>query len=106
MGMNAGLPYRSTNRVVRFEQDRAIAWETVGEVRGHRVVGGQVWAYEILHDPLALHDPGRCLVRHTYDWGAATGAPLLQRIGFPRRARPSMVATLDRLAGLLAHTAA
>lgn len=40
-----GLPYRMTNRVVEFEEDRLIAWKHVGS---HR------WRYE-----LEKVDPGR-----------------------------------------------
>lgn len=98
MNMRAGMPYRSTSRVVAFQQDREIAWETVGEVRGRKVVGGQIWRFEIIPDPLAPHDAGRCLVRHSYNWGATSGAPVISALGFPRRARVSMSESLERLA--------
>src|SRR5436309_2280111 len=38
MEMRLGLPYRVTNRVVEFEQDRLIAWRHLG---GHR------WRWEL-----------------------------------------------------------
>ncbi|MFE1174719.1 SRPBCC family protein [Streptomyces sp. NPDC058773] len=48
MGMaQGGIAYRSVNVVVEYEKDRLIAWETWGEVRGRRLIGGQRWRHEL-----------------------------------------------------------
>jgi hypothetical protein len=38
------LPYRTTNTVIEFEQDRRIAWQTT--MLGG-LVGGRIWRYEL-----------------------------------------------------------
>ncbi len=48
MGMRQyGRGYRSLSRVVEFEQDRRIAWESMGTWRGHKIVGGQRWRWTL-----------------------------------------------------------
>ena len=89
-----GLRYVSASYIVELEPDRVVAWESFGEVRGRRVVGGQRWRYELA----ALPD-GTTDVTHSFLWGHAR-APLLT-VGlwnYPRRAQVSMTATLDILA--------
>lgn len=89
--------YRSLNRVVEFDDEHVIAWETVGLYRKRRFVGGQRWRYELV--PLSEEDGHpSTLVLHSYDWGAALAAPVLGLLGYPRRAAPSMAGTLQRLA--------
>lgn len=105
MGMQQGpARYRSVNIVVEADPGRAIAWQTVGEWRGRRFVGGQVWRYDLR--PYAPDDddaPGELnsatVVRHTFDWSAA----LLPRVTielprFPQRWARSMPLSLERLA--------
>lgn len=93
MGMRVqGLQYRSVNTVVEFEPDRRIAWQTYGEVGGHRIVGGQIWRYE-----LERHDDGT-LVRHTYDWSTAMAARFtIELPGFPERFERTGPLSLERL---------
>lgn len=84
-GMNmrmAGVPYRMTNRVVEFEEDRLIAWKPAGS---HR------WRYE-----LEELDPGRTQVTETFDytWGN-TFFYILS--GAPARNARAIDATLERL---------
>lgn len=96
----AGIAYRSVNVVVEYEVDRLIAWETWGEFRGRRLVGGQRWRYE-LHQPPAADDSGPALTRvtHTYDWSRARFPRLVIELpGYPRRMGPAMTTTLARLA--------
>ncbi|MEK2477502.1 MULTISPECIES: SRPBCC family protein [Streptomyces] len=96
----AGLAYRSVNVVVEYAPDRLIAWETWGEFRGRRLVGGQRWRFA-LHE-LSAGDgsrPARTRVTHTYDWSRARLSRLtIELPGYPRRMVPAMVTTLDRLA--------
>lgn len=100
MAMHQGpARYRSLNRIVEFEQDRVISWATVGEYRGRRFIGGQIWRYQLVpQEPAEGDDLVSTLVLHCYDWGAAKAAPLINLLGYPRRAAPSMTATLQRLA--------
>ena len=94
MGMNQkGVPYRSTNEVVEFEEGKLVAWATYGQVAGVRAVGGQIWRYEL--SPVG----DGTLVRHTYDWSRARAPRVTVELGgFPERAGRAMAATLERLA--------
>lgn len=77
-----GLPYRMTNRVVEFEEDRLIAWKHVGS---HR------WRYE-----LEEVDPGRTLVTETFDY--TRGQTLFYVLsGAPARNARGIEETLVRL---------
>lgn len=89
--------YRSLNRVVEFDDGRALTWETVGLYRRRRFIGGQRWRFALV--PLAEQDGHpSTLVLHSYDWGAALGAPALGLLGYPRRSAAAMTGTLQRLA--------
>ena len=96
MGMAmSGFPYRTTNHVVEYAPDRLIAWETIGEIFGKVVFGGQRWRYE-------LEPQGEdTLVRETYDWGASKAANLIGRGSTPDHMEKAMTATLERLAALV-----
>ena len=84
MDMKIGAPYKITNTVVEFEQDRLIAWR---HFNGHR------WRWQL--EPL---DDGRTQVTETFDWSTAA-VPLLITISrFPRNNRRGIEKTLDRLA--------
>jgi uncharacterized protein YndB with AHSA1/START domain len=87
MGMRWGIPYRTANTVVEYEQDRRIAWCHYGK---HR------WRYEL--EPQA---DGRTLVRETFDWSTAVIPKVIELIGAPARNRPAMVKTLERLAAVV-----
>ncbi|BDH15562.1 SRPBCC family protein [Streptomyces hygroscopicus] len=114
MGMAQGrIAYRSVNVVVEYEKDRLIAWETWGEFRGRRLVGGQRWRYELT--PVDGPDDadgtdgtvgmdgtgsaGTTRVTHTYDWSRARLPRLVVELpGFPKRMGPAMATSLERLA--------
>ncbi|AZS73655.1 hypothetical protein DDE74_24285 [Streptomyces lydicus] len=105
MGMAQGrIAYRSVNVVVEYEKDRLIAWETWGEFRGRRLVGGQRWRYELT--PVdgtdgtdGIEGGGTTRVTHTYDWSRARLPRLIVELpGYPRRMGPAMTTTLERLA--------
>lgn len=84
MAMRIGAAYQITNKVVEFDEGRLIAWRHFG---GHR------WRYELT--PV----DGGTLVREQWDTSRMNGPArrLLQLLGFPRRNRKSMAATLVRL---------
>ncbi|NNG36351.1 SRPBCC family protein [Nakamurella aerolata] len=89
--------YRSVNEVIELDPDKSIAWRTLGRWRGRRVIGGQVWRYQLV--PTEDPDGRRAtLVIHSYDWGAAMAAPVLALLGYPRRMGRSMAVSLQRLA--------
>ena len=84
MDMRIGLPYRISNEVVEYEENRRIAWAHFGK---HR------WRYE-----LEPQGDGRTLVRETFDWSTAAIPKFVELIGAPARNRPAMEKTLERLA--------
>lgn len=83
MDMRIGVPYRITNRVVEFEQDRLIAWRHAG---GHR------WRWE-----LTPVDAETTEVTETFDWSTAPAGFLYPALGFIERNRKGIAATLARL---------
>ena len=88
MDMRIGLPYRVTNEVVEFVENRRIAWRNT--------LGGQTWRYEL--EPA----DGGTRVTETFDWSTARAPLVLELTGFPQRNRKGMEATLERLAGSVA----
>ena len=79
-----GLPYKISNRVVEFEEDRLIAWRHFG---GHR------WRYRL--EPVA----GGTRVTESFDYtrhGAISSA-VITGLRFPQRNRHGITATLARL---------
>lgn len=94
MGMTHKISYTSSNRVVEFEEGRRIAWQT-GLFRGERrIVGGQIWRYE-----LTDRGDGSTLVRETFDLTHARPAGLLNRL-VSAPTETNMRQTLARLASL------
>jgi len=86
--MRIGLPYRVTNTVVEFEEDRQIAWR---HFTGHR------WRYV-----LSPADGGT-LVREEWDASRLSWPVqlVLKLMGFPERNRRGMEETLRRLEAAL-----
>ncbi|PRB70366.1 SRPBCC family protein [Arthrobacter sp. MYb213] len=83
MQMRLGVPYRISNTVVEFEQDRQIAWRHFSR---HR------WRYE-----LEAVGSGT-LVSETWDASRLRHKWLLRLMGFTRSTGPNMERTLERLA--------
>lgn len=83
MQMRLGVPYRISNTVVEFEQDRQIAWR---HFSGHR------WRYE-----LEAVGSGT-LVSETWDASRVRHKWVLRLMGFTRSTGPNMERTLERLA--------
>lgn len=92
MSMNqAKVRYRSINEVTVFEPDRAIAWETGGDL-GPLHIGGHWWRYDL--EPQA---DGSTRVVHTYEWGRSRQARGLKLLKYPERMGAAMGRTLERL---------
>lgn len=89
MSMRMGVPYRMTNKVVEFEQDRLIAWCHPGK---HR------WRYEL--EPA---DGGGTTVTETFDWSTAIFPPAIEWMKYPTRHVPNMEKTLEKLEAFLAN---
>ena len=47
MGMKMVMRYSTVNRVVEFEDDRRIAWQTGPTGAWGRVLAGRIWRYEL-----------------------------------------------------------
>ena len=85
MQMRLGVPYRISNTVVEYEQDRVIAWR---HFSGHR------WRYE-----LEPHDSGTT-VSETWDASRLRHKWMIRLLGFTRTTGQNMERTLERLAAL------
>jgi hypothetical protein len=92
MAMRWGLPYRTTNTVVEFEQDRLIAWQTT--MLGG-LVGGRIWRYEL------SPTDGGTLVRETWDISRDRQRAWLKASGMAKQTAQGMRKTLERIAELL-----
>jgi uncharacterized protein YndB with AHSA1/START domain len=94
MGMRIGLPYKMTNTVVEYEENRRIAWQPrpayplIG-----LLVGGRIWRYEL--EPVE----GGTLVRESWDISQENVKRKLE----PLRGmtRTNMAKTLERLERLV-----
>jgi uncharacterized protein YndB with AHSA1/START domain len=85
MDMRIGMPYRITNEVVEFEEDRRIGW---------RHWARNVWRYEL--EPV----DGGTRVRETFDYTNGRGQLFLRLTATPRKNRQAIEKTLERLAEL------
>ncbi|MGJ3402346.1 polyketide cyclase / dehydrase and lipid transport [Glutamicibacter sp. Je.9.36] len=83
MQMRLGIPYRISNTVVKFEQDRQIAWR---HISAHR------WRYEL--EAIGVGT----MVSETWDASRVRLQWLLRLMSFTRSTGPNMERTLDRLA--------
>ncbi|MFZ9291113.1 MAG: SRPBCC family protein [Ilumatobacteraceae bacterium] len=86
MAMRWGLPYRTSNTVIEFEEGRRIAWWHFAH---------NAWRYVL--EPR----DGGTLVTEQFDWTRSRSSLLLRRTDLLRRNEAAMRATLDRIAGLL-----
>ncbi len=87
MNMRIGLPYRITNTVVEFEENRLIAW---------RHFGGHIWRYELR--PV----DGGTEVTETFDGSKSRAPLLLVLMGVGKKHPRSIEQTLERLAEAVA----
>ncbi|MDA3041320.1 MAG: SRPBCC family protein [Actinomycetota bacterium] len=80
-----GLPYRITNVVVEFEENRRIAW---------RHFGRHIWRYVL--EPTGPGD-NDTLVTESFDWGSSVVPRLYELVGYPSAHEVNMAKTLQRL---------
>jgi len=84
MDMRMGVPYRITNEVVEFEENRRIAW---------RHFGHHIWRYEL--EPVE----GGTRVTESFEWGTARfPAKCYEIVGYPEKHAVNIERTLQRLA--------
>ena len=87
MSMRLVVPYRITNTVVEFEQDKLIAW---------RHFGGHIWRYRLQ----ALQREGSANateVTECFDYSTARSVRLIHLIDAPVRNLIAIEKTLERL---------
>jgi hypothetical protein len=101
MGMKLGVRYSTVNKVVEFEENRRIAWQTGPEGFAGHLMGGRIWRYELDSAPEGT------LVRESWD---ITPDPMrvLLKVGdiYSNKTKRDMERTLDRLAELMARGSA
>jgi uncharacterized protein YndB with AHSA1/START domain len=90
------MPYSTVNRVVEFEMNRRIAWQTGPTGFMERLIAGRIWRYEL--DP----DDGGTLVRESWDITPDHQRVLL-KLGdiYSGKTRRDMERTLERLSELV-----
>ena len=93
MSMRIGIPYRITNTVVEFEQDRLVAWSHPGK---HR------WRWEF--EPVG--DGSSTLVTETFDWSPSPIARGIELLRYPERHLANIERSLERLDAYVTNRAA
>ena len=96
------LPYTTNSKVIEFEPDRRIAWQstTLGGL-----VGGRIWRYELT--PVGAEGSATSgtedgtLVCETWDVSKDRQRPMLKMGSMPRQTEDGMRATLARIAALV-----
>jgi hypothetical protein len=93
------MPYSTVNRVVEFEADRRIAWQTGPTGAMEKFIAGRIWRYE-----LDWVDGGT-LVRESWDI-TPDHQRLLLKLGdiYSSKTRRDMERTLERLSDLVTAT--
>ena len=92
MSMKMGMRYTTTNRVVEFDPDQRIAWQTGPTGSMGRYVAGRIWRYEL--KPVQ----GGTLVRESWDITPDHQRILLKLGGiWSGKTRRDMERTLARL---------
>jgi uncharacterized protein YndB with AHSA1/START domain len=91
------FPYATVNRVVEFEPNRCIAWQTGPTGAMERFVAGRIWRYEL--EPVE----GGTLVSESWDITPDHQRALL-KLGdiYSKKTRRDMERTLERLSHLVA----
>lgn len=87
MNMRIGVPYKMTNTVVEYEENRRIAW---------RHFGGHIWRYIL--EPT---DAGTT-VTEQFDWNTAKSPLMMKLMKAPQNNAKSIEKTLANLAQVFA----
>jgi uncharacterized protein YndB with AHSA1/START domain len=95
MSMKLGLPYRTVNEVVEYDQNRLIAWQTRAGGPLKHAVGGRIWRYELT--PVQ----GGTLVRQSWDISQDTMRFVFKRSSLPVKTEKSMARSLKRIERLV-----
>jgi hypothetical protein len=89
-----------SNRVIEFEPDKRIAWQTTFAGPLGRFIGGRIWRYE-------LAASGGCtLVRETWDITKDKQRFMLKAGPVGKQTKDAMTKTLERLAEMTETPAA
>jgi uncharacterized protein YndB with AHSA1/START domain len=94
MSMKLGLPYSMSNKVIEFEPDKRIAWQTTFAGPLGRFIGGRIWRYEL------EADGDGTLVRETWDITKDKQRLMLKAGPVGKQTEGAMTKTLERLAEL------
>src|SRR3954447_20796152 len=96
MNMHYGSDYTMTSTVIEYDEGRRIAWQSRppdGGSRWRHIFGGRIWRYEL--DPV----DGGTRVRESWDLSQEGLRWLV--IGYRRKTRSNMAATLKRIEDLV-----
>ena len=93
MSMKLGLPYSMSNKVIEFEPDKRIAWQTTFAGPLGRLIGGRIWRYEF-----EMSGGGATLVRETWDITQDKQRFMLKAGPVGEQTKEVMTRTLERLA--------
>jgi hypothetical protein len=100
MSMKLGVPYSMSNKVIEYEPDRRIAWQTTFAGPLGRFIGGRIWRYEL--EPSG----DRTLVRETWDITQDKQRFMLKVGPVGKQTKEAMTKTLERLAEITESPAA
>ncbi len=100
MSMKLGVPYSMSNKVIEFEPDKRIAWQTTLSGPLGRFIGGRIWRYEL------EGTDGGTLVRETWDVTQDKQRFMLKLGPVGKQTADAMSRTLERLAEITASLAA
>jgi uncharacterized protein YndB with AHSA1/START domain len=91
MSMHMGVPYSMVSRVIEYEENRKVAWQTTGPGSIGARFGGRIWRYEL--EPVE----GGTVVRESWDIRkeSALTRPIVRRGA--NQTRKNMTATLARI---------
>ncbi|HEY6473010.1 MAG TPA: SRPBCC family protein [Acidimicrobiales bacterium] len=100
MSMKLGVPYSMSNKVIEYEPDKRIAWQTTLSGPLGRFIGGRIWRYEL--EPAG----DGTLVRETWDITQDKQRFMLAAGPVGKQTAQAMTKTLGRLAELTEPTSA
>jgi len=91
MSMKVGAPYKITNTVVEFEENKLIAW---------RHFGGHIWRYIL--EPVSDGSGTGTKVTEQFDWNGSKSHLMMRVMQYPRKNGESIKKTLANLQKLFA----
>ena len=100
MSMKLGVPYSMSNKVIEFEPDKRIAWQTTLLGPLGRFIGGRIWRYEL------EGADGGTLVRESWDISQDKQRLFLRAGPVGEHTKESITKTLERLAEMTENRSA